>query len=490
MLTLAIDQSTSATKAMVFDEQGALLCRSDIPHRQITNEAGWVEHDPEEIFGNTLAACRQAVLAHGIAGRAIGAVGISNQRETAVCWDRATGRPVYPAIVWQCGRARDITDALAGHADEVRRATGLSLSPFFSAAKFSWIVRNVPEAADLLRQGRLCCGTVDAWLLFRLTGGREFMTDYSNASRTQLLNLDTLDWDDGMISLFGLDRAALPEVCMSDSRFGETTLGGLLGRPVPIHAMMGDSQAALYANGCHLPHAAKATFGSGTSVMMNAGGARPRAASPGVVESLAWGIGGAVTYVLEGNINFSGAVVSWLKDGLGLIASAAESERLAMEAGSANGVYLVPAFTGLSAPYWRNDVRAMLCGMGTSTKREHIVRAALESIAYQIKDIAGELEASCGRPLSELCADGGAARNGFLMQFTADMLGCRLRISETEELSAAGAAYLAAISAGLSDRDTVFTGVRHRAVEPEMPEEQRKTLYNGWKRSVSMLLKG
>lgn len=489
MVVLAVDQSTSATKAMIFDSCGQIISRADVPHRQMTNMRGWVEHDAEEIYRNTLVASSKAIQESGVDCRTVTAIGISNQRETAVCWDRSTGQAICPAIVWQCCRAKDVVDGLQDSAPEVRRITGLALSPYFSAAKFAWILRNIPSAAALLSQDRLCFGNIDAWLLFRMTGGQAFLTDYSNASRTQLLNLNTLDWDEGMLSLFGLKRSALPRICDSNHHFGETTLGGLLDRPVPVLAMMGDSQAALYANGCHAPHSAKATFGTGTSVMMNSGAERQHISNAGIVESLAWGIDAKVTYVLEGNINSSGSMLHWLQNNLRIIATLEETSDLARDAGSANGVYFIPAFTGLGAPYWRSDVRAMLCGMSASTQKEHVVRAALEAITYQIRDIAEEMRVCSGAPLRELCADGGAVRNSFLMEFTADLVGCRLKISETEELSAAGVAYLAALTAGLADHATLFSNDRHRVLEPAMPEDRRAELYGGWKKAVSMLLR-
>ncbi len=491
MYILSIDQSTAGTKAILFTAEGELVSRTDIPHRQITNEKGWVEHDPAEIYQNTVKACKRVVEESKLDKALIKAVAISNQRETAVCWNKETGEPVYNALVWQCGRAMDITQEMekAGKAELVRRVTGLNLSPFFSAPKFTWIVRNVPAAKELLKADKLYCGNVDAWLLYKLTGGKEFKTDYSNASRTELLNLDTLQWDPDMVELFEIKRSALPEIQFSDSLFGYTSLEGLFDTPVPVHAMMGDSHAALYANGCHSSFTAKATFGTGTSVMMNAGLERPKAASKGVVESLAWGIGGKVNYSLEGNINYSGAIIKWLAEDLKLIANAKESEEIAASVESTNGVYLVPAFSGLGAPYWNNEARAIICGMSASTKKEHIVRAALEAIAFQIKDIVEELNTCCQNPLQKLCVDGGATRNQFLMQFVADLLNVDLAVSKIEELSAAGVAYLASIASGCAAPETIFRRGLHTAMSPVMTEEQRKKHYDGWKNAVGMLIK-
>ena len=485
---LAIDQSTAGTKGIVFTARGELVARADLPHRQITNDRGWIEHDPEELLHNTIEVCRRAVEKAGILTEDIRAVGISNQRETAVCWDRSTGKPVYNAIVWQCGRAASITASLGDAAERVRQVTGLQLSPFFSAAKYAWTLKNVERAAALAAEGKLCCGTVDSWLIFRLTKEKSFKTDYSNASRTQLLNLDTLQWDDEMISLFGLEKKMLAEVCDSDSIFGHTALGGLLARPVPICAVMGDSHAALFANGCHRPFTAKATFGTGTSVMMNAGGSRPAPNSRGVVESLAWSIDGKVDFVLEGNVNYSGAIIKWLANDVGLLENSRQSGQLARQISDTGGVYLVPAFSGLGAPYWHSSARAMLCGMTTATRKEHIVRAAEEAIAYQIKDILEELNACCAVPLSSLCVDGGATNDDFLMDFTADILGIDIHISEVEELSAAGVAYLASIRAGCADKEIIFGKTRHRLKHPQMEKRTREHLYAGWKSAVSMLI--
>lgn len=489
MFILAIDQSTAGTKALIFDSDGQIVTRCDVPHRQITNDHGWIEHDPDEIWRNTLAVCRQTLMQSGVAASQIAAIAIANQRETAVCWDRLSGQPVYNAIVWQCGRAADIVARLAaaGAAPHVRQRTGLHLSPFFSAAKFAWILENVPAAATLLDQDQLCCGNIDAWLLFKMTGGRSFKTDYSNASRTQLLNLDTLDWDDEIIGLFGLRRQALPEIGMSDRLFGETTMDGLFDRALPIRAMLGDSHAALFANSCLQPYTAKATFGTGTSVMMNVGTTRRQPVIDSVVESLAWGIDGEIAYVLEGNFNYSGAIIRWLADDLHLIENSRQAGELAALADSTHGVYLVPAFTGLAAPYWDNDARAAFIGMNRLTRREHLVRAGEEAIAYQIRDIVEELNRSCPAPLNRLAADGGATCDGFLMQFVADIVGIPITVAGIEELSAAGAAYAAAMAAGIATREKLLDQPCASPVIPTMHPDTRQQLYAGWKRAVAMV---
>lgn len=486
---LSIDQSTSVTKGLVWDHTGRLLARADLPHSQITNEKGWVEHDPEEIYENVLRAVAFALEKAGIRPEQVCAAGLSNQRETAVCWDSVSQKPVYNAIVWQCGRASDICEELraAGHAGTVRQKTGLTLSPYFTAAKLAWIVRNVPEARQLQQAGRLRCGTVDAWLVFRLTGN--FYTDYSNASRTQLLDLDTLGWNDSLVRLFGLTPECLPQIRMSDSCFGHSTFGGLFPSAIPIHGVLGDSHAALFGNRCLLPGTAKVTYGTGSSIMMNAGENRP-APCDGVVTSLAWGMNGRVQYVLEGNINYTGAVIKWLAEDAELLERPGDAGRLAQQVASTNGVYLVPAFSGLGAPYFKDEVRAAFLGMNRSTRRAHLVRAAEECIAYQITDVVNAIRAGSGVRLQSICADGGPTRDAFLMQFQADMLDIPLRISKTEELSGAGAAYCAALGCGAAGQAEIFRCSAHQEVRPRMGPAERKALYNGWKNAVNTLAKG
>lgn len=482
---LSIDQSTSGTKAILFEPDGKIVKRKDVAHRQITNAVGWVEHDPMEILNGVYESCRQ--LLEDIPNPNIKAVGISNQRETAVCWDILTGKPVYNAIVWQCGRAASITDSLTHKSEDIRKITGLKLSPFFSAAKFAWILQNIPEAKNLAQQNRLCCGTIDSWLLYNLTSEKVFKTDYSNASRTQLMNLDTLKWDETIADDFGISISMLPEICYSDSVFGHTSLNGIFPYEVPICAVLGDSHAALYANGCHTENTAKATFGTGSSVMMNVGKKRLSNPSKGIVESLAWGINGQVDYVLEGNINCSGAIIRWLVD-LGLIENSKQSGKIASTVDDTNGVYLVPAFSGLGAPYWLNDARAIMYGMSLSTGREEIVRAGEEAIVYQVKDIVVELNAGRFDGLSSLCVDGGPTNDSFLMEFLSGILDMEINISKTEELSAAGVAYLASISSGCATKNEIFSKSHHTKIRHQIEPQKRSKLYGGWKDAVTMLL--
>lgn len=477
---LAIDQSTSGTKALLLDGQGELLGREDLPHEQKINSRGWVSHDPMEIYRNTVAAARRVIEAQHVDPADIAAIGISNQRETALIWDRATGAPVADAVVWQCGRAQDICARLETHAEGIRKKTGLWLSPYFPAAKWAWILENTPGIADQ----NLCAGTIDSWLIYKLAG--EFKTDYSNASRTQLFNIHSLQWDKELCGLFGVPLAALPEVCMSDSCFGETDIEGVLPRPVPICGVLGDSHGALFGQGCVKPGMGKATYGTGSSVMVNVG-EKPVFSDGGIVTSLAWGMGGKINYVLEGNINYTGSVIKWLVDDVKLLGSSKEAGEVATGADPEDGTYLVPAFTGLGAPYWKPDARAILWGMGRGTGRAEIVKAAEESIAYQIADVAFAIEQGAGISLNELRADGGPTRDKFLMQFQSDILGLEVVVPEREELSGIGAAYCAGIARGLYGWGILEKQGRARFL-PQREAAWREKKYDGWKRAVSLLL--
>jgi glycerol kinase len=482
---IGIDQSTQGTKALLFDGAGKIVLRVDKPHRQIVNSQGWVEHDPEEIYANTLALLRQLVQQSGVKVAEIAALGISNQRETALAWNRDTGKPVYNAIVWQCARGAAICARLEkqGVAPLVRAHTGLQLSPYFSAAKLAWILENVPGTQALMAQGKLCLGTMDSFLVFRLTHGKVFKTDASNASRTQLLDIRQVQWDPEIGQAFGIQPGALPEVCASDSLFGVTDAGGLFTKPVPIHAVFGDSHAALYGQGCHAPGMIKATYGTGSSVMMNIG-AKPIWSQGGLVTSLAWQLGQQVSYVLEGNINYTGAGITWLKDDLQLIGSAAETEQLAREARAEDHSYFVPAFTGLGAPYWDSQARGLFCNITRNTGRREMVRAVLDAIAYQIRDITDLMERESGRQITALRVDGGPTRNKYLMQFQTDITKIPVEVAGVEELSALGAAYGAGIATGVYDTK-IFAGLQRTEFAPQLEEARRQELYRGWQAAVA-----
>lgn len=479
---LAIDQSTSGTKALLFDGEGRLLGRHDLPHQQKINSQGWVSHDPMEIYRNTLETVRLLLEETGIDRESIGAVGISNQRETALLWDRDTGLPVADAVVWQCARAAGICQRLADRGEAIQERTGLNLSPYFPAAKWAWILENTPGLAGK----NLCAGTIDAWLVYKLTGGRVFATDYSNASRTQLFNLRTLSWDSEICGWFGINPDFLPEVRFSDSLFGETDFEGFLPHPVPIHGVLGDSHGALFGQGCLSPGMVKATYGTGSSVMMHIG-QRPVFSKKGLVTSLAWGMEGKVDYVLEGNINYTGAVTKWVVEELGLLSSSKEAGPVAQSADPADTTYLVPAFTGLGAPYWDSGAKAMLYGMSRTTGRAEIVKAAEECIAYQIADVLELMGQEAGVTIQELRVDGGPTKDKFLMQFQSDILHIPVAAPEREELSGMGAAFCAGIAAGVYTRE-IFQSVRRRRLAPEMEETLRKTKRAGWRQAVEILL--
>lgn len=479
---LAIDQSTSGTKALLFDGEGQLLGRRDLPHEQKINSQGWVSHDPMEIYRNTLETVRLLLEETGADRESIGAVGISNQRETALLWDRDTGLPVADAVVWQCARAAGICQRLADRGEAIQERTGLNLSPYFPAAKWAWLLENTPGLAGK----DLCAGTIDAWLVYKLTGGRVFATDYSNASRTQLFNLRTLSWDEEVCGWFGIGPAMLPEVRFSDSLFGETDFEGLLPHPVPIHGVLGDSHGALFGQGCLSPGMVKATYGTGSSVMMHIG-EKPVFSGKGLVTSLAWGMEGKVDYVLEGNINYTGAVTKWVVEELGLLSSSKEAGPVAQSADPADTTYLVPAFTGLGAPYWDSGAKAMLYGMSRTTGRAEIVKAAEECIAYQIADVLELMGQEAGVAIQELWVDGGPTKDKFLMQFQSDILNLPVAAPEREELSGMGAAFCAGIAAGVYSKE-IFQAVRRSRFLPVMEAALRRKKREGWKQAVETLL--
>lgn len=484
---LSVDQSTQGTKALLFDVNGHLLHRSDLPHKQIIDSNGWVSHDPEEIYQNLLHGVQKVVEVSGIDKSSIVCLGISNQRETAAAWERTSGRPICNAVVWQCARSNAICEriATADSPELIQNRTGIPLSPYFPASKFTWIMENIPEAASLAQKNELCMGTVDTWLIFRLTHGTSYKTDYSNASRTQLFNISTLEWDADICRIFGLDPADLAEVCDSDSVFGFTDLEGFLSKPIPICGVLGDSHGALFGQGCLTEGKLKATYGTGSSVMMNIGKTL-KYSSHGLATSLAWRRNGETQYVMEGNINYTGAVITWLQE-IGLIQSPQESEQLARQAHAADTAYLVPAFTGLGAPYWDSEAKAILCGLTRQTGRPEIVKAGLESIAFQITDVLRTIEQDAGIHVQEVLADGGATKNAYLMQFQSDISGIPVHVSNTEELSGIGAAYMAGLSFGLYDQ-SVFSIIGRTAYTPKLDPEAKHTRCIGWAKAVQQVL--
>lgn len=487
---LSIDQSTQGTKALLLDGTGRMLCRRDVEHAQLVDENGWISHDPREIYRNTIEAVRQVIAAAAIDAGQIEAMGISNQRETSVCWERTTGEPICSAIVWQCGRAKEVCRKMeaAGFGETVRTHTGIPLSPFFPASKFAWMLENVPGAAEKAARHELCFGTVDTWLIYCLTGGESYQTDHSNASRTQLFNIYDLCWDVQICTAFGINAADLPEVTDSDGCFGYTDVGGVLPHRIPIRGVMGDSHAALFGQGCLTSGMAKATYGTGSSIMLNIG-RTPVESRNGLVTSLAWKYRGEVHYVMEGNLNYTGAVIRWLEKDLGLVASASQTQELARQANQEDTTYLVPAFTGLGAPYWNNDARALICGISRLTGRAELVRAGLECIAYQITDIVRAMEKDTSMHLRQLRVDGGPTRNDYLMQFQSDLTGAELRVPSNEELSGIGAALMAGLAAGVY-HDEIFESLRYTSFTPAMDPALCARKYAGWKEAVRLATQG
>lgn len=485
---ISIDQSTQGTKALLFDSSGSLIRRADRAHEQIINEKGWVSHDPMEIYRNIIEVTKVLLDEAGIDKSKVAGVGISNQRETSLAWNRSTGEPVGQAVVWQCARAADICDrvALSGKAEEIRKKTGMNLSPYFPASKIAWILQNIEGAKELADKGELCHGTVDSWVVFKLTGGKSYKTDYSNASRTQLFNIFDLKWDEEICALFGIDPENLPEVCDSNSNFGETDFDGLLPKAVPIHGVLGDSHGALFGQGCLTKGMMKSTYGTGSSIMMNIG-EEPVLSTHGVVTSLAWSMDGKVNYVLEGNLNYTGAVITWLKDDLKMIESPEETQKLAEQAAADDPLYLVPAFSGLGAPYWDSRATAMLTGMTRTTGRAEVVRAGLECIAYQIQDVIEAMSGDSHVKVHELRVDGGPTKNAYLMQFQSDIAGIDVQVPDSDELSGMGPAYAAGMALGIWD-ESVFDQLKRKKYAPKMDKALRDKKYGGWKKAVQKVL--
>jgi glycerol kinase len=471
-LILAIDQGTTGTTCIVFDEHGRPAGRAYREFRQHFPRQGWVEHDAAEIWDVTRAVAREALDA---AGGGLAAIGITNQRETVVAWDRDTGEPLYRAIVWQDRRTARRCDELreAGHEQLVRERTGLVLDPYFSGTKIEWLIREGGVPADAV------FGTIDAWLVFKLTG--ELATDFSNASRTLLFDIGERRWDPELCDLLGVDPGSLPEPCPSAHVYGETSE---FGGAVPVAGIAGDQQAALYGQACYETGLGKNTYGTGSFVLQNAGGDMPEPAE-GLLTTIAWGIGKRVDYALEAAIFVTGAAVQWLRDQLGIIRTADETEELARSLDSNDGVYLVPAFTGLGSPHWDPYARGTLVGLTRGAGRAHLARAALEAMAYQTVDAVRAMEESSGVVLEELKADGGAAVNGWLMKFQADVLGVPVVVPEVFETTALGAAYLAGVASGIWAEDDLGAMWSEAArYEPSMSDDERETLIDGWRRAL------
>ena len=485
---LAVDQSTSGTKVLLVNREGEIVYRNSKEHTQYYPQPGWVEHDPTEIMGNVLELLREA--ANWVPdGDEILSLAITNQRETALIWDKETGEPIYNAIVWQCRRTADLCGQLKADGWEslVEEITGLKVDPYFSATKLSWILDHVAGAREKLQQSRLMAGTIDTWLIWNLTGKTEYKTDVTNASRTLLYNIYDLKWDAELLKVFDLTGILLPEVCACDADFGETSLGGFLKKPLPIQGVIGDSQGALFAHMCYESGTAKATYGTGTSILMNTGSA-PVKSKDGLVTAIAWGHGNSVNYALEGIINCSGDTLNWLKNELCLFETHDEIEGFCRSIPDNEGVYLVPALVGYGIPYWNPYSKAAILGMTRATTKAHLIRAGVESIVYQIYDAISVMEKVAGISLKSLNVDGGATANGFLLQFQADILGKEVAASEVKELSAMGAVRMAALRHNFfilngqpgEDREIRYT--------PLMCPDIRKKNLEGWKSAVESIV--
>jgi glycerol kinase len=488
---LTIDQSTSGTKAVLFDAAAQVVGYASRDHRQIHPQPGWVEHDAEEIWQNVLAVIREIADRHASETSTTIGLAITNQRETFVIFERRSGRPLHHAIVWQCRRGDAICRKLAsaGADQTVRRKTGLKLDTYFSGPKLKWLLDEHPELRRQLESGDALVGTIDTYLIYRLTNGEVFATDSTNASRTLLYDIGRLEWDEELCNLFGVPMQALAEVRESFDKFGTTDAASLLPSKLAICGVMGDSQASLFGQCCFEKGTAKATYGSGTSVMLNTED-RIESSDRGAVSALAWVRHRSPVYALEGLINYSSATIAWLKNQLGLIGDVAETDSLARAVEDNAGVYLVPAFAGLSAPYWSQNARAAILGMTAYTRREHVVRAALEAIAFQIRDVLEMLQLDSGVAPSVLCADGGPTRNEFLMEFTADMTGLELIVAKVAETSARGAAMAAMLGLGVVDSLSELAKIRGdvRTYRPQMDADKVEQLYSGWQQAVQRVL--
>ncbi|HEY1174036.1 MAG TPA: glycerol kinase GlpK [Verrucomicrobiae bacterium] len=482
---LALDQGTTSSRAIVFDNRGAIVSVAQQEFRQIFPKPGWVEHDPREIWATQSNVAAEAILKAGLTARDVVAIGITNQRETTVVWDKASGQPIHNAIVWQDRRTSKVCDQLKKRklAPMIKKKTGLVVDAYFSGTKLQWLLKNVPGALEKAKRGELAFGTIDTWLTWNLTSTRAHVTDVSNASRTMLYNIHKGDWDEELLKLFGIPRAMLPEVRSSSEVYGETNI---FGTPIPIAGIAGDQQAALFGQVCTKPGMVKNTYGTGCFMLMNTG-TKPISSKNNLLTTVAWKIGNKTEYALEGSIFIAGAVVQWLRDGLGIIRSSSEVEALAAQAEDNGGVYLVPAFAGLGAPHWDQYARGTLVGLTRGSGRPQIARAALEGIAYQVQDVLHAMEADAKVKLKELRVDGGACANNLLMQFQSDILKVPVTRPKVTETTALGAAYLAGLAVGYwKSVDAIASQWQaDRRFKSTMKPAQHKKLLTGWNKALS-----
>lgn len=487
---MALDQGTTSCRCILYNHEGRPAGMAQEEFTQIFPKSGWVEHDPMEIWNRQLSVCRKAMEGINAKAENIDSIGITNQRETTVVWDRQTGKPVYNAIVWQCRRTAEFCRDLVntGFESAVREKTGLVIDPYFSGTKIRWILDNVPQARQLAGEGRLLFGTIETWLIWNLTVGRVHVTDYSNASRTMMFNIHELRWDQELLEMLGVPESILPEPVPSSRIYGYTS-HELFGGEIPISGAAGDQQAALFGQTCFDNGEAKNTFGTGGFVLVNTG-SRPVKSEKGLLTTIAWGIEDKVCYALEGSVFVSGAVIQWLRDELGIIGTSGETEEIARSVPDTAGAYVVPAFTGLGAPYWDPYARGTITGLSRGVNRNHIVRAALEAMAYQTWDLLEAMAEDLGSPIRRLKVDGGAAENSFLLEFLADILGQKVYRPECIETTSLGAAYLAGMATGYwkSMDDIRDNWQIDRIFEPSMEEEKRRTLLEGWHKAVGRAL--
>lgn len=484
---LAIDQGTTSSRAILFDREGKIVDIAQREFKQYFPQAGWVEHDAHEIWSSVMAVIAEVLSKTDTSPKEVAAIGITNQRETTLVWDKNTGKPVYHALVWQSRQTAGICEELKaqGYEEKVREKTGLLIDAYFSGTKVKWILDNVEGARERAEKGDLLFGTIDTWLIWKLSGGKAHVTDYTNASRTLMFNIYDLKWDDELLEMLDVPRSMLPEVHSSSEVYANTVGYHFFGEEVPIAGVAGDQQSALFGQACFETGMAKNTYGTGCFMLMNTGEKAVRSKN-GLLTTIAWGIDGKVEYALEGSIFVAGSAIQWLRDGLRMLKSAPESENYAEKVASTDGVYVVPAFVGLGTPYWDSDVRGAVFGLTRGTEKEHFVRATLESLAYQTKDVLDAMEADSGIALKKLRVDGGAVANHFLMQFQSDLLGVPVERPEVSETTALGAAYLAGLAVGFwESKDEIANRWKlDREFDSQMQEGEREHLYKGWQKAV------
>ena len=487
---MAMDEGTTSARCVIYDKQGNTISSAQREFPQYFPKEGWVEHDATEIWATQISVAQEAMLKHNLNYRDIVALGITNQRETTVVWDKVTGKPIYNAIVWQCRRTSDYAEALKkqGHEEMIRRKTGLIIDAYFSGTKIKWILDHVDGARERAERGELLFGTIESWLIWKMTGGEVHVTDYSNAARTMLFNIHTLDWDDEILALLDIPKCMLPKPVECSGHYGET-ISELFGGPIPITGSAGDQQAALFGETCFEVGEAKCTYGTGSFLLLNTGD-RPVFSDSGLLTTIAWGLDGKVSYALEGSAFVCGAAIQWLRDEMKFMSESPESERMALEAGAGEGVYMVPAFTGIGAPYWEPDARGAIFGITRGTDRNQIVRATLESLAYQNEDLLSAMAEDLGQRIVALKVDGGACRNNFLMQFQADVSDTEIVRCKSIESTSLGAAYLAGLAVGYYDStdDIIENKEVERVFRPEMDEAKRAALLKGWHKAVKVAI--